>query len=154
MGSTDWFVFIALCIILAFVFTRRWRRWRHEAGWLSVPKNAFNESDAASVYLIEKGFNLLSGKTKIPLNIKVTGADQEQLSSRLFIDFMAEREKELWIVKKVNKRKPPVWTGSGIRDHFLVYFLLFGDQAAGIILLDMESTSPVHWEIRFKSESP
>lgn len=61
---------------------------------------------------------------------------KEELYSRLFIDYFAEKEDNLYLVKVARERKPLEMTGSAIRDMLLVYSLLV-PEAAGVLYVDM-----------------
>jgi hypothetical protein len=84
--------------------------------------------------LREAGYHILSGKQRLPITIVLD--NQEELQSRLFIDYFVQKEGELYVVKTARDRKPMELTGSGIRDHLLSYRLAY-PQAAGVLYIDM-----------------
>lgn len=79
------------------------------------------------------GYEVLTGKRRVPVTIEVN--DRQELESRLFIDHFAAVEDKLYVVKLARERKPMEWTGSGLRDHLLVYQLLYRE-AEGILYVD------------------
>jgi hypothetical protein len=92
-----------------------------------------------AVELLEfAGYEVLTGKRKVSLSIHVN--DQLELESRLFIDHFAAVEDELYVVKLARDRKPLEWTGSGLRDHLLVYQLLYS-QVHGVLYVDLKRRS-------------
>ncbi len=63
------------------------------------------------------GFDVLAGKTKIPITMTIN--EREQLESRLFIDYFAQKEDHIYLVKVAKERKPLEMTGSAVRDMLL-----------------------------------
>jgi hypothetical protein len=102
---------------------------------LPIPINDDIPSDEAVELLEGAGFDVLSSKTRIPLYISINDAE-EPLYSRLFIDYFAQKNEELYLVKLARDRRPIDMTGSSLRDAFLVYHLLFPD-ASGVLYVDM-----------------
>jgi hypothetical protein len=82
------------------------------------------------------GFDVLAAKARVP--IVMTLNDREQYQSRLYIDYFAEKNDELYLVKVARDRKPLEMTGSGIRDALLPYYLLYPD-ASGVLYVDMNA---------------
>ncbi|MFD0694985.1 hypothetical protein ACFQZT_12835 [Paenibacillus sp. GCM10027628] len=80
------------------------------------------------------GFDVLAGKTKIPITMTV--GDSEQLESRLFIDYFVQKNDEIYLVKLAKERKPLEMTGSSVRDMLLPYSLIY-PEAAGVLYVDM-----------------
>jgi len=91
------------------------------------------EADDENIGFLERhGFEVVSGKHRVPLRI---GLDGEVLRSRLYIDYVAEKDGLTYLVKTARDRMPMDWTGSGVRDRLLVYALLVPG-AAGILFAD------------------
>jgi len=100
---------------------------------LSVrPDSEIVVTDAVAL-LEESGFEVLTQKRKV--SIRITVNEEDELQSRLFVDHFASREDGVYVVKVARERKPLDMTGSGVRDHLLVYHLLYPD-AAGIVYVD------------------
>lgn len=124
--------------------------------WLTFPARqvrlTFDEivvSDENVQFLESSGYEVVSGKKKIPLRIMVD--DEEELYSRMYIDYFARPEgdeDQLYIVKTARDRKPLDLTGSGIRDALLSYFLLY-EQVIGILYVDAKQgmIKKIHFEI-------
>lgn len=130
---------IVLLIIVSVIVswaTLRARRWLDDPKRnLPIPINDDIPSDEAVELLEGAGFDILSSKTRIPLLITINDAE-EPLYSRLFIDYFAQKNEELYLVKLARDRKPIDMTGSSLRDAFLAYHLLFPD-ASGVLYVDM-----------------
>ncbi|PDO10879.1 MAG: hypothetical protein BLM47_05090 [Candidatus Reconcilbacillus cellulovorans] len=93
-------------------------------------------SDETALGLLrEHGYEIVAGKRKVPIHIDAGG---QSLSSRLFIDAVARKDDETFVVRIARPRKPMEWTGSSVRDHLLVYALLY-DDADGVLYVDPES---------------
>ncbi len=89
-----------------------------------------------AVKLLENaGYNVIDGKQKIPINVWV---NDREMQSRLYIDFLARTDKELFIVKLARARQPINWTGPAIRDQFFMYVLLYKEMQ-GLLYVDPEA---------------
>lgn len=87
-----------------------------------------------AVELLEySGYEVLTGKRKIPISITVN--DRTELSSSLFVDHFAAEDDKVYLVKIARERKPLTMSGSGIRDQLFIYQLLY-EQAEGILYVD------------------
>lgn len=92
--------------------------------------------DHPAVDLLEQaGYELISDKLKVPLSFKV---DDSLLHSRLFIDYIVQKDSELYLVRTSRERISIEWTGSGIRKDFLCYLLLY-PECAGLLYVDTDS---------------
>lgn len=132
-------LFLLSLLLLGWLFYR----FRH---WLLAPPKGSRAIDpdpevpaTAAVELLEfSGYEVLTGKRRIPIRIQVN--DGETLESRLFVDHFAGEEDKLYVVKVARDRKPLDWTGSGLRDQLLVYQLLY-PEAEGILYVDPRQRS-------------
>jgi len=115
---------------------RRFYHWLHEPPasrvFLLGPGGELAEHDENVRYLEQAGYEVISGKHRVPISI---GLDGEALSTRLFIDYVAVKSGKTYIVKAARERMPLDWTGSGVRDRLLVYALLVPG-ATGILYMD------------------
>lgn len=84
--------------------------------------------------LEEAGYEVVSDKLKVPLTFRVNG---ELLHSRLFIDYIAVKNGEFYLVRTARERYPVEWTGSGLRRDLLPFLLLY-PECAGVIYVDPE----------------
>lgn len=84
--------------------------------------------------LEEAGYEVVSDKLKVPLAFKV---DRHILHSRLFIDYIAVKNGEFYLVRTARERLPIEWTGSGLRRDLLPYLLLY-PECAGLLYVDTE----------------
>ncbi|MBP1989032.1 hypothetical protein [Paenibacillus eucommiae] len=133
-------VTVILLILIVFVgfITLRFRHWlaTPPKKRLSIYSGSEVPDDDDTVRLLEgAGFDVLSGKTKVPITMMLN--DSEEFQTRLYIDYFAQKNEELFLVKVARERKPLEMTGSSIRDHLLSYSLLY-PEAAGVLYVDME----------------
>jgi hypothetical protein len=99
-----------------------------------IPSHADIPQDDVVDLLEAAGFDVLAGKTKIPLSMQIN--DREQLESRLFVDYYVLKDDLVYLVKVARERKPLEMTGSAIRDMLLPYILIY-PEAHGILYVDM-----------------
>lgn len=93
--------------------------------------------DSPAVDLLEaEGYEVIGGKMKIPLAFE---ADESVYFSRLFIDYVAERDEERYLVKTSRRRQPLELTGPSLRDRFLYYLLLYPG-CEGLLYVDLEES--------------
>jgi hypothetical protein len=137
MEKGDIMVILMILIVFMGFITLRFRHWL-----VNPPKKRFRiPRDEAVVFndtveLLEgAGFDVLAGKTKIPITMTLN--DAEDFQSRLYIDYFAQKNDQLFLVKVARARKPMEDTGSSIRDMLLTYSLLF-PEASGVLYLDMD----------------
>lgn len=131
-------LFLVIAIVVAWAY-HHFRRWFFASPKrLSAyydPREPEPEGDVPDL-LREAGYRVLSGKRKIPVTITLD--EEETLASRYFIDYLAKRGDEWYVVKTAKSRQPVEWTGSGVRDRLLPYMLLFGDEIEGLLYVDPE----------------
>ncbi|GGF87191.1 hypothetical protein [Paenibacillus abyssi] len=134
----DWFVMIVAGGLIVFWLYTRFYRWLHTpsgTGLILLQDGMELDDDDEYVRLLEsEGYIVSSGKHRIPIRI---GLDEEVLHSRLYIDYVAEKNGSLFIVKSARDRMPIDWTGSGVRDRLLVYALLV-PYCAGVLFVDIK----------------
>ncbi|WP_284640413.1 hypothetical protein [Paenibacillus silviterrae] len=75
--------------------------------------------DETTILLEEHGYRTVCGKKRIPIDIQVNGV--EVLQSRLFLDYIVEKDEQYYVVKLAKERKPMEMTGSSVREHLLIY---------------------------------
>ncbi|TBL79866.1 hypothetical protein [Paenibacillus thalictri] len=141
MRSGDGFVILLILIgFAAWLFVRS-KSWVHDKVQNITPEIPVDEAvpeDDVVRLLVEAGYEVLSGKKRIPIHITLN--ETEQLQSRLFIDYFAQKEDDVFIVKLARDRKPMDMTGSGIRDALLCYQLLY-PQSSGILYVEPDTQS-------------
>jgi hypothetical protein len=111
---------------------------RHEE--ITVP------SEEAADLFQEHGYEWMAGKIKIPVYITMDG---QAMESRLFADGFVRKGEDVFVVKFARERKPIDMTGSSLRDHLLVYSLLY-EGTAGVLYADVPNRT-IH-TIRFEVE--
>jgi hypothetical protein len=90
------------------------------------------------------GFEVVRAKERVPI---VIGVDEAIYESRIYIDYIARREDEWYVVVVARERKPLRMSGAGLRDFFLPYFLLV--QPDGILYVNKEKQTikVIHFEV-------
>jgi hypothetical protein len=128
-------ILLILIVVVCIVF---WRFQKWSAGSSRrrgrIPRHANIPEDDVIDLLEAAGFEVLAGKTKIPITMTV--GEREQLESRLFIDYFVQKEDDIYLVKVARERKPLEMTGSAVRDMLLPYTLIY-PEAQGILYVDM-----------------
>jgi hypothetical protein len=84
------------------------------------------------VILATHGYTGVGGKLRVPLTVRVDG---KKMASRLFIDGFAQKDDKLFVIRLERDRMPIEWTGSGVREKFLSYALLY-EQAEGVLYIN------------------
>jgi hypothetical protein len=136
MEKGDILVILLLIVIFVGFIILRFRNWL-----ITPPKKRLhfpeeNVPHDETVELLEgAGFDVLAGKTKIPITMTLNEA--EDFQSRLYIDYFAQKNEQIYLVKISRERKPMEMTGSSIRDRLLIYCLLY-PEAAGVLYVDMD----------------
>ena len=136
MQNGDGLVIFLIILVLGFwvfLYIRARMKRTVEGEGLPIPDESPVSEDEVTRLLNEEGYKVISGKQRIPIQITVN--DSGPLHSRLFIDYFVEREGLYYTVKSARERKPIETTGSSIRDHLLVFHLLY-PQTAGILYVD------------------
>ncbi|MGO4527546.1 hypothetical protein AB4Z30_00585 [Paenibacillus sp. 2TAF8] len=115
------------------------RSWLNRPIPVSLAELRLNENiqDSPALTLLEAhGYDVIGGKMKVPLAFE---ADNSVLYSRLFIDYVAEREDARYLVKTSRRRQPLERSGPAIRDRFLSYLLLYPG-CEGLLYVDLEDS--------------
>lgn len=134
----DWFFMLVAGGLLLLWLYRSFYRWLHTP--ISVNRlklgngGELASNDENIIYLEQAGYEVISGKHRIPVAIDLDG---EPLTSRLYIDYIAEYDDKMYIVKTARDRMPIDWTGSGVRDRLLIYSLLL-PECSGILFVDVK----------------
>lgn len=139
MGNfVEWFVMLIAGLLLAIWVYRSFYRWLHtpfSVNRIKLGKGGqLDENDENIVFLERAGYEVISGKHRVPVGIELDG---EPLASRLYIDYIAEKDGTMYIVKTARDRMPMDWTGSGVRDRLLIYSLLV-PECGGVLFVDVK----------------
>lgn len=139
----DGLLIVLIAGIVFFISYRSFRTWvRKPLTLRSRLGFQMNEVilDHPAVHLLERaGYEVVSDKLKVPLTFKV---NDSLLHSRMFIDYIVQRDGELYLVRIARERSGIEWTGSGIRKELLPYLLLY-PECAGVLYVDAD-----HGEIK------
>ncbi|MFC7440971.1 hypothetical protein [Laceyella putida] len=129
----DTFVLFLMLGAIMYVIVMQWiPRIRKK----SVPETDAPFRGEVPDLLRENGYEVISGKQKVPLSIEVDGKGYD---SRLYIDYIARRDGECYIVIVARERKPLRLSGAGLRDFFLTQYLMY--QPDGMLYVDREKRS-------------
>lgn len=143
-GRADLFIMAIMGILLIIGIVSLLKRWLENPTirrGLNIPFNDYIPDHPAVDFLQSKGFEVMGGRIKIPLYFE---SEHEDYYSRLFIDYVVTNEEgAVYMVKMARKRMPLDWTGSGLRDRFLPYFLLYPD-CAGVLYVDLHEREIRH----------
>lgn len=136
--QTDGFLMVIIVAFLLFLIYRSVQSWLRKPvalrRGLEFELNEDIEDHPEVQLLREHGYEVISGKLRVPLTFMVNNA---KLNSRLFIDYVVTREDELYLVRTARPRQPMDWTGSGVRKELLPYLLLYPD-CTGLLYIDAE----------------
>lgn len=134
----DWFIMLVAGSLLAIWLFRAFYRWLHEPASMNrikLGKGGQLMANDENIKLLERsGYEVSSGKHLVPIPIELDGVPLGK-GSRLYIDYIAEKNNLTYIVKTARDRMPMDWTASGVRDRLLVYALLLPD-CAGVLFVD------------------
>ncbi|AJY77248.1 hypothetical protein [Paenibacillus beijingensis] len=137
----DGLVMIAASVLVLYWIYRALYHWLHEpraVNRLILGSGEPLEPDDEAVLLLEScGYAVSSGKHRLPIELELDG---KPLQSRIYVDYIAEKDGLMYAVKMARERQPMNWTGSGLRDRLLVYSLLL-PQMEGILVVDMRDGS-------------
>ncbi|WP_211745141.1 hypothetical protein [Paenibacillus sp. Marseille-Q4541] len=136
-GQYDKVVIAFLGVVVLIWILYGVRKWIQDPVPDHVPDLVLNEEiqEHPALDLLEReGYEVIGGKLKVPLSFQV---NQNTLYSRLFIDYVAEKQDEIYIVKTSRSRMPVEWTGAGLRDRLLPYLLLY-PTCDGLLYVDTE----------------
>lgn len=132
----DWLLLLIGAGVALWLLIRRFDRWLHEPPGARLRRLAQNGGvipDDTVALLQENGYEVLSGKHRVPLGVKVD--DGPVQGTRLYFDYLVSKEDKYYLVKLERARQPMDWTASGLRERLLAYALLFPD-CEGIIVAD------------------
>ncbi|CAI6055756.1 hypothetical protein [Cohnella sp. JJ-181] len=134
----DGLIFAAAVAAILWWLWRRFRHWLHEPPSSRLRRLARDgipdADDEAAALLREQGYEVLSGKHRIPLGVSVD--DGPFQATRLYFDYVASKEERYYLVKLERPRQPTDWTASGLRERLLVYALLY-PECDGVVMADM-----------------
>lgn len=137
--AADLVIMFVAGALIAFWLYRMFYRWLHSTPGSSVylldRGGELADDDETIVLLEASGYEVLSGKHRVPIRIAL---DNETLHTRLYIDYVVQKDGGTYLVKTARERMPMDWTGSGVRDRLLAYALLLPD-AEGILFVDAKA---------------
>jgi hypothetical protein len=133
----DWMIMLIAAGLMLWWVIRRFDRWLHEPPGARLRRLAQAggvELNDTVVLLQAHGYQVLSGKHRIPLKVEVD--DSFIVPTRLYFDYLVSKEDKYYLVKLERARQPMDWTASGLRERLLVYALLFPD-CEGIVIVTL-----------------
>ncbi|MBH5318054.1 hypothetical protein I6N90_09570 [Paenibacillus sp. GSMTC-2017] len=134
----DWFIMLVAGVLLAVWAYRAFYRWLHSpisVNRIKLGKGGAISSNDENVSLLERsGYTVSSGKHVIPIPIELNDVPLGN-GTRMYIDYIAEKDDCTYVVKTARERMPIDWTASGVRDKLLVYSLLL-PESSGVLFVD------------------
>lgn len=126
-GIMEWIVMIFAFIFIVILAYRWLYRFLHTPATITRVRlgkgSKVKDNDPNVILLREKGYVVLSSRHLIPIVIELDGEVFEK-TSNLYVDYVAEKNGKMYIVRYERERRPVEWTASGIRDGLLQYALL------------------------------
>lgn len=129
----DSFALILIVVTILYFLIRKWLPFTFTEWLFQSSKKKDDIRGKVPKLLEESGYELVSGKTKVPMSIEM---DDQTYESRLYVDYIVKRENDWYLVFTERTRKPLKRYGPGLRDQFLSYFLLY--QPTGILYVTMD----------------
>ena len=121
--NSDIYVFyliVAGLLLWGWMLLKKWLM-KPAAAKLSFLKNAsFPEGKTAGL-LKQFGYEVVSGKVRVPLTVSVDG---KRYQSRIYIDYIVQKDGKLYAARIERGRQPVKWSGSSLRDQFFAYCFL------------------------------
>lgn len=137
----DGIIMILAALLIGFWIYRAFYNWLHEPKGMKrlvLGRGEILAPDDPHVLFLEaQGYEVVSGKHRVPLVVELDG---QEMSSRLYVDYVAVQGDSMYAVKLVRDRQPMEWTGSGLRDRLLVFSLLL-PELEGILIIDSEDST-------------
>ncbi|MDR6725149.1 hypothetical protein J2W91_003648 [Paenibacillus amylolyticus] len=128
----------AICLIVwLFYGLRNWINRPQPVSLTGIQLNVVIQDSPVIDLLEAQGYEVIGGKMKVPLAFE---ANESVFHSRLFIDYVAQQDGYRYLVKTSRRRQPVEFTGSGLRDRFLHYLLLYPG-CEGLLYVDLEDSS-------------
>jgi hypothetical protein len=136
----DGIIILAATAIMIWWVLRRFDRWLHEPPGSRLRKLALTGGDSVvqdeTVLLLqEHGYEVLSGKHRIPLGVILDEGPVKQ--THPYFDYLVSKEDKYYLVKAERAGQPVDWTTNGLRDKFLLFVLLFPD-CDGIVIVESD----------------
>jgi hypothetical protein len=135
----DGIIILAAAAIMIWWVLRRFDRWLHEPPGSRLRKLAQTggvvEQDDTVLLLQEHGYEVLSGKHRIPLGVILDEGPVKH--THPYFDYLVSKEDKYYLVKAERAGQPMDLTTNGLRDKFLLFVLLFPD-CDGIVIVQSE----------------
>ncbi|MBD1373258.1 hypothetical protein IC620_12955 [Hazenella sp. IB182357] len=120
---------LILYMLIGAIFYFIYKRWI--APLFRDPKEPEPIQSVYGTIIKEKGYELIRPKETLAFSMEV---DEHAYESRIYIDGIASKEDQYFLVVGAKNRKPIRFSGAAIRDTFLHYVLLF--DVDGILYVD------------------
>ncbi|WP_048602243.1 hypothetical protein [Rubeoparvulum massiliense] len=138
LPAGDFYIFIVLLLLgggwLLWWFLRKVVQF----GWRLPSHPSIQHQDQLTrplaQILQQHGYEPLSGREQVPITIELN--DGRQFTTRLTIDGWAEKAGELYVIKQRRARSRVSFTATSLRDHLLIYSLLY--RCNGILYIDLD----------------
>ena len=94
--------------------------------------------------LAAHGYEVVAGKQRVPVSVRI---GEKIYDSRLYIDYIARRQQEIYLVIIARSRKPLRLSGAAVRDRFLAHYLAFQPEGILYVEPDKGSVKPITFEM-------
>ena len=94
--------------------------------------------------LAAHGYEVVAGKQRVPVSVRI---GERIYDSRLYIDYIARRQQEIYLVIIARSRKPLRLSGAAVRDRFLAHYLAFQPEGILYVEPDKGSVKPITFEM-------
>lgn len=94
--------------------------------------------------LAAHGYEVVAGKQRVPVSVSI---GDQTFDSRLYVDYIARRQKDIFLVIVAKSRKPLRLSGAAVRDRFLAHFLAFQPEGILYVEPDKGSIKPIYFEL-------
>lgn len=136
-SNEKYVLFLVIIVILVWLFIL-FKKWLYKPSTIKLPfLDEMVPPRGEAVDLLESlDYEVLHGKHKVPIYMIVDDKEDKPLRSQFFIDYIARKDDEIYIVKLAKERQPLNWAGSSIRDRLLPFFLLY-EEVSGVLYVDL-----------------
>ncbi|MGI6125568.1 MAG: hypothetical protein ACOYEF_01235 [Planifilum sp.] len=111
---------------------------------ISWPESDQSFSGEVPDLLAAHGYQVIAGKQRVPVSVHI---GEKTYDSRLYIDYIARRQQDIYLVIIAKSRKPLRLSGAAVRDRFLAHFLAFQPEGILYVEPDKGSIKPVSFEL-------
>ncbi|MFC4078212.1 hypothetical protein [Salinithrix halophila] len=124
----DVIVLFLLLVLVVYLFIRWWKQ--ADLNPVLTVSSQPVRGEVPSI-LEADGYQVVAAKQRLPVAVHV---GDQSYDSRLYVDYVATRGGQTYLVIQAKAKKPLRFSGATLRDQFLAHALAF--RAAGILYMD------------------